>query len=48
MAHRLNCRFALVRSGVTLPGHVVADGADELPIAADVADLAAVAAAILA
>ena len=44
MAERLGCAFALVRTGVTQPGQMV-DGS--LPIAADLADLAAVAAAIL-
>jgi HAD superfamily hydrolase (TIGR01450 family) len=44
MAQRLGCAFALVRTGVTEPGQPVAV---DLPIAADLADLAAVAAAIL-
>ena len=44
MAERLGCAFALVRTGVTQPGQVVDV---DLPVAADLADLAAVATAIL-
>ncbi len=44
MAQQLGCGFALVRTGVTQPGQIVDV---DLPIAADLPDLAAVAAAIL-
>lgn len=44
MAQRLSCAFALVRTGVTQPGQPVDV---DLPIAADLPDLAAVASAIL-
>jgi ribonucleotide monophosphatase NagD (HAD superfamily) len=50
-AETLGCRFAMVRSGVTLPGRQISD--PDGPVAADrvhldVADLAAVANAITA
>jgi ribonucleotide monophosphatase NagD (HAD superfamily) len=43
MAKRLGCAFALVRTGVLQTGQVVDD---DIPVAADLADLAAVAAMI--
>jgi ribonucleotide monophosphatase NagD (HAD superfamily) len=43
MAKRLGCAFALVRTGVLQTGQAVDD---DIPVAADLADLAAVAAMI--
>jgi hypothetical protein len=43
MAKRLGCAFALVRTGVLQTGQVVDD---DIPVAADLPDLAAVAAMI--